>query len=370
VCSATFHRTLFLKQNYNYSSSSSSTRGADKSLARPSSRCHRAESIVSESGFCSRAEFKVFSCYRGWKEVCQATRAISTTWRRDLSSSFFFARQGKAPKEINAILAETLEKHAPSYATVKTLVAQFKRGDFSICVAPRPGRPKTVTIQEIIDQIQELNFEDRRISAKSTAEKLGISRERIGSIIHEDLDMRKLSAKWVPKCPNADQKRQRCQSSGQYLEFFLRHPNDFQSRLATMDETWLYHYDPETKQQSVEWRHSGSLRPKNSECKNPLEKFSSRFFGIKTASPSLIIFQRAKLSTSSIYHLSWCNWRTFWRKNAAGGLPRRSCSCTTMPRLTGHWQPRRNWPSWASSVPITHPILRIWSRRTTACSLD
>jgi len=29
-----------------------------------------------------------------------------------------------------------------------------------------------------------------------------------------------------------------------------------------MDETWLYHYDPETKQQSVEWRHSGSPRPK------------------------------------------------------------------------------------------------------------
>ena len=29
-----------------------------------------------------------------------------------------------------------------------------------------------------------------------------------------------------------------------------------------MDETWLYHYDPETKQQSVEWRHSSSPHPK------------------------------------------------------------------------------------------------------------
>ena len=45
--------------------------------------------------------------------------------------------------------------------------------------------------------------------------------------------------------------------------------------------------------------------PKNSECKNPLEKFSPRFFGIKTASISLIIFQRAKLSTRSITHLCW-----------------------------------------------------------------
>jgi len=108
-------------------------------------------------------------------------------------------------------------------------VAQFKRGDFSTCDAPRPGRPKTVTTPEIIDQIHELILEDRRISAKSTAEQLAISREWVGSIIHEDLDMRKLSAKWVPKCLNADQKRQRCQSSEQLLEFFRRDPNDFLS---------------------------------------------------------------------------------------------------------------------------------------------
>jgi len=69
---------------------------AVKSLARPTSRCRRTESIVSlERRVCSRAELKIFSCYRGLKEACQATRAISTTWRRKLSSSFFPpARQG------------------------------------------------------------------------------------------------------------------------------------------------------------------------------------------------------------------------------------------------------------------------------------
>ena len=92
--------------------------------------------------------------------------------------------QGKVPKEIHAILTETLGERAPSYATIKNWVAQFKRGDFSPCDAPRPGRPKTVTTLEIIDHIHELIFEDRRISAKSIAEQLGISRERVGSIIH------------------------------------------------------------------------------------------------------------------------------------------------------------------------------------------
>ena len=85
-------------------------------------------------------------------------------------------------------------------------MAQFKRGDFSTCGAPCPGRPKTLTPPEIIDQIHELILEDSRISAKSIAEQLGISRERVGLLIHEVLNMRKLSAKWVLKFLKADQK--------------------------------------------------------------------------------------------------------------------------------------------------------------------
>jgi hypothetical protein len=82
-------------------------------------------------------------------------RAISTSSGHELSSSFCFL-QCKAGKEFHAILKEILGEHAPSYVNVKNCVAQFKRGDFSICVEPRPGRTKTVTTSEIIDQIHEL----------------------------------------------------------------------------------------------------------------------------------------------------------------------------------------------------------------------
>ena len=142
---------------------------------------------------------------------------------------FFFFLQGKAPKKIHAILTATLQEHAPSYTTVKNLVIQFQRGDFSTCDAPRPGRPKTVTTPDIVDQIHELSLEDRLISANSIADQLFISRERVGSVIHEDLDMRKLSANWVPKCLNADQKRQRFKLPEQLLKFFRLDSNDFLS---------------------------------------------------------------------------------------------------------------------------------------------
>ena len=149
--------------------------------------------------------------------------------------------------------------------------------------------------------------------------------------------MRKLSVKWVPKCLNSDQKRQRCQSSEQYLEFFRRDPNDFLSRLVSVDETWLYHYDPETKQQSMARRHSGSPAPKNSRCKNLLEKFSPRFFGIKTASSSLIIFHtiNAEYYSSLLVQL-----KDILKEKRCGKFTKGSCSCTTMPRLNGHLQPK------------------------------
>ena len=127
------------------------------------------------------------------------------------------------------------------------------------------------------------------------------------------LDMRKLSAKWIPKCLNAEPKRQSCRSSENHLDFFFcqRDPNDFLLRLVSMVKNLLYHYDPETKQQSMEWGHSGSRRPKYSECKNSVERYSPWSFEIKMASSWLIIFQRAKLSTRSTTQLSRFNWRTF-----------------------------------------------------------
>jgi len=203
-----------------------------------------------------------------------------------LSSSFFFpARQGA---EVNSCHSD---RNIRGTCTIichhQNWVAQFKRGDFfSTCDAPCPGRPKTVTTPEIIDQIHELILEDHWISAKSIAEQLGISHEQVGSIINEDLDMRKLSTKWVLKCLNADQKCQLCQSSEQLLEFFGRDPNDFLLRLVTMDKTWLYHYDPETKQQSMEWQHSGSPHPKSLNAKICWKSSRLNFLGSRWHPPN------------------------------------------------------------------------------------
>ena len=58
------------------------------------------------------------------------------------------------------------------------------------------------------------------------------------------------------------------------------------ARLVTMDETWLYHYDPEAKQQSMEWRHSGSPRLKKFRVqKSPGKILASIFLGSRRHPP-------------------------------------------------------------------------------------
>ena len=322
-----------------------------------------------EREVCSCAELQVLSCYRGWKEACQAARAISTTSRHELSSSsFFYARQDD---EGNSRLSErNIRGTCTKVCRRQKLGGQFKCGDFSFCNVPCPGRPKTVTIPEIIDQIHELILEDRRISAQSIAEQLGISRERDGSTIHEDLDIRKLSASGSRNAWTRIKNVKGASCLSNFWNFFGT------IQMISCLDWWLwtkYGYITMTRRQSNnQW--SGGIAahpaPKFPSAKTRWKSFRLDFFGIKAASSIFIIFQKVKLSTRSIIHLCWCNWGTFRRKNAAESSPRGSCSCTTIPRLTGHLLPRIYWPTWASYILITKRPLRICPRRTTTCSLD
>jgi hypothetical protein len=75
-----------------------------------------------------------------------------------------------------------------------------------------------VTLPENVDAIHSMNLDDRIISATTIAETLVISGEQVGYIILEISDMRKLSAKLVPKCLIADQKRDRVVASQAILD--------------------------------------------------------------------------------------------------------------------------------------------------------
>ncbi|XP_076028457.1 protein GVQW3-like [Oratosquilla oratoria] len=174
----------------------------------------------------------------------------------------FFFLQGKWAVEIHGEIKNVLKDDCLSYSTMKMWMSRSRSGHFEVTDEPRSGRPTSATTEEKAEPMRVMILEDRRISAKVIAETLGISCQRVGHIIHNILDMRKLSAKWVPKCLKADQKRIRVTTSKTIFDRFTAGMANFMARLVTKDETWLHNYDPLTNQQSVEWRHGGSPRPK------------------------------------------------------------------------------------------------------------
>ncbi|KAJ0176595.1 hypothetical protein K1T71_007774 [Dendrolimus kikuchii] len=62
--------------------------------------------------------------------------------------------------------------------------------------------------------------------------------------------MRKVFARWVPRMLTGSQKLNRLDISKILLDKFQEDSENFLSRFVTMDETWIHHFDPETKQQS------------------------------------------------------------------------------------------------------------------------
>ncbi|GBP85635.1 Mariner Mos1 transposase [Eumeta japonica] len=74
----------------------------------------------------------------------------------------------------------------------------FQQGRESCEDDPRPGRPVTVVTEENVRKIEKLVLADRRIKLWQIAEELQISKERVGEIIHEHMNMRKISARWSP----------------------------------------------------------------------------------------------------------------------------------------------------------------------------
>ena len=62
------------------------------------------------------------------------------------------------------------------------------------------------------------------------------------------------------------------------VEYFRSDRNKFLSRLLIMDEIWLYHYDPETKQHPVVWRQGCSPHPKIFRMQKSHGKFLASIF--------------------------------------------------------------------------------------------
>ncbi|GBP32114.1 Histone-lysine N-methyltransferase SETMAR [Eumeta japonica] len=129
-----------------------------------------------------------------------------------------------------------------------------------------------------VRKIEKLVLADRRIKLWQIAEELQISKERVGEITHEHMNMRKISACWVPKMLTPFDKQRRLQTSKDFLELVGDNIDEICDRIVTVDETWVRQYDPEPKQESMQWTKKGERPPKKFKVQKSASKLTATIF--------------------------------------------------------------------------------------------
>jgi transposase len=103
----------------------------------------------------------------------------------------FFVKEGLMPKEIHLKFINVYGD-STSFSTIKKWAAEFKCGRTSLEDDPSEGCPKSATTPEIIEQVHNMLLDDWQMKVCEIAETTGISKECVGYILHEEMDMKNL----------------------------------------------------------------------------------------------------------------------------------------------------------------------------------
>jgi len=164
------------------------------------------------------------------------------------------------PKTIHDELYSVFGDQAPSYGTVAKWPKWFREGRETIEDHPRPGRPVTETTSENIEEIRSLINDDPHLTIDEIQVETGMSRGTIERIISNHLQLKKITARWVPNVLTDNQRSERVRICKDNLEKF----NQGTWRLCdviTGDESWFYHKQIGRKISNAAWTAVGGVPP-------------------------------------------------------------------------------------------------------------
>jgi len=152
---------------------------------------------------------------------------------------------GKTAGETVVMLETAYKEAALGKTQVYEWFSRLRNGELSLADQPRSGRPSTSQADENIAIICELILEDRRRTVDDLVDLSGVSWSSCQRILSEELQMKRVAAKFVPRVLTADQKQSRVDACRELTEHLEIDPDLF-PKVITGDESWCYAYDPET----------------------------------------------------------------------------------------------------------------------------
>ncbi|PNF43060.1 hypothetical protein B7P43_G04742 [Cryptotermes secundus] len=161
----------------------------------------------------------------------------------------FLHLRGATPIEIHRQLSETCGDGVMNVKNVRSWVRQFKEGRTSCDNEPKQSRPRTSRSDNMVERVEKVVLEDRRLSVENIASKVGISVGSVHKILHEDLRMRKVSSRWVPRIVADNHKAARMAICQAMLTRDEGMNGTFFSSTVTVDETLMQFFNPLLHQQ-------------------------------------------------------------------------------------------------------------------------
>jgi len=138
---------------------------------------------------------------------------------------------------------------------------KFARGTESIVDIERPGRHVVATTDATTAAVDAFLRSNQHVSISDIVRHTGISRDSVHRIVRNHLKFRKVSARRAPKQLKPEQQDMRMMTSLDNLQRYKTEGEVMLERIVTGDETWVHHYQPETKQASRQWKHKESPTP-------------------------------------------------------------------------------------------------------------
>lgn len=169
----------------------------------------------------------------------------------------------------------------PSNTTIFRWYREFSFNRCSLADKNREGRPKTAVVPGNIDAVRNLIMQDRHVTYREIEAFLHISMTSINKILHEHLGVRKICSRWIPHNLTAAQKKARVVWCKEMIKKYNHGHANSTYNIYTGDESWIYAYDPETKQQSTVWMFQDEAKPtKVIRSRSTSKQMVACFFGM------------------------------------------------------------------------------------------
>ena len=147
----------------------------------------------------------------------------------------FYVKLGETGIETFNKLKQDYGEHALSRSQVFKWFKAFSEGHESIEDEPRSGRPTSKTDNNV-EIVGALVRSDRQLTVQMIASELNLNQTTVHHILTDELAMKKLCAKFVPKNLTIEQKDNRKDVCLHLLERIQRDRN-FLKNVITGDET-------------------------------------------------------------------------------------------------------------------------------------